>query len=187
MSELGGFEDEDRESHALLCPVDSHTVFGPKYSLFTLLVYLFGYDIYCSVSKGIIAISLFQDFLSSPVERSLHNITFLGASSFTMRDRLAELQQKTQEFSAVATENTNPFSVADGEDDSVVLGVIKPEAVVFEEEPVIQDFLSEVEHIKDDLTVLETEVKMTTLILFLYLYISSIYWLLLTMQMMYFA
>lgn len=75
-----------------------------------------------------------------------------------MRDRLTELQQKTLEFSAVATENTNPFSAADGEDDSVELGVIKPQAVVFEEEPVIQDFLLEVEHIQDDLAVLETEV-----------------------------
>lgn len=78
-----------------------------------------------------------------------------------MRDRLVELQQKARELSAVATENTNPFSVEDDDDDSVALGVIKPQAVVFEEEPVIQDFLSEVEHIQDDITVLETEVKMT--------------------------
>lgn len=75
-----------------------------------------------------------------------------------MRDRLVELQQKAQEFSVVATENTNPFSVEDGDDDSVAFGVIKPQAVVFEEEPVIQDFLSEVEHIQDDIAVLETEV-----------------------------
>ncbi|CAI5656426.1 unnamed protein product [Oreochromis niloticus] len=75
-----------------------------------------------------------------------------------MRDRLVELQQKARELSAVATENTNPFSVEDDDDDSVALGVIKPQAVVFEEEPVIQDFLSEVEHIQDDITVLETEV-----------------------------
>ncbi|XP_005747909.1 syntaxin-19 [Pundamilia nyererei] len=75
-----------------------------------------------------------------------------------MRDRLVELQQKAQELSVVATENTNPFSVEDDDDDSVAFGVIKPQAVVFEEEPVIQDFLSEVEHIQDDIAVLETEV-----------------------------
>ncbi|KAL3970129.1 nicotinamide mononucleotide adenylyltransferase [Sarotherodon galilaeus] len=75
-----------------------------------------------------------------------------------MRDRLVELQQKARELSAVATENTNPFSVEDDDDDSVAHGVIKPQAVVFEEEPVIQDFLSEVEHIQDDIAVLETEV-----------------------------
>lgn len=76
-----------------------------------------------------------------------------------MRDRLVELQQKAQELSAVATDNTKPFSVEDDDDDSVALGVIKPQAVVFEEEPVIQDFLSEVEHIQDDIAVLETEVQ----------------------------
>ncbi|XP_039456422.1 syntaxin-19 isoform X1 [Oreochromis aureus] len=75
-----------------------------------------------------------------------------------MRDRLVELQQKARELSAVATENINPFSVENDDDDSVALGVIKPQAVVFEEEPVIQDFLSEVEHIQDDIAVLETEV-----------------------------
>nr|XP_024661278.1 syntaxin-19 [Maylandia zebra] len=75
-----------------------------------------------------------------------------------MRDRLVELQQKAQELSVVATENTGPFSVEDDDDDSVAFGVIKPQAVVFEEEPVIQDFLSEVEHIQDDIAVLETEV-----------------------------
>lgn len=92
-----------------------------------------------------------------------------------MRDRLVELQQKAQELSVVATENTNPFSVEDDDDDSVVFGVIKPQAVVFEEEPVIQDFLSEVEHIQDDIAVLETEVKMTKLDLhlaFVYLFIT---------------
>uniref|UniRef100_A0A3Q0QRR6 Syntaxin 19 n=1 Tax=Amphilophus citrinellus TaxID=61819 RepID=A0A3Q0QRR6_AMPCI len=81
-----------------------------------------------------------------------------------MRDRLTELQQKTQQFSAVATENTNPFSADDGDDDSVVLGVIKPQAVVFEEEPVIQDFLSEVEHIRDDLAVLKFTQQQKTLV-----------------------
>lgn len=92
-----------------------------------------------------------------------------------MRDRLVELQQKAQELSVVATENTNPFSVEDDDDDSVEFGVIKPQAVVFEGEPVIQDFLSEVEHIQDDIAVLETEVKMTKLDLhlaFVYLFIT---------------
>uniref|UniRef100_A0AAX7V3F7 t-SNARE coiled-coil homology domain-containing protein n=1 Tax=Astatotilapia calliptera TaxID=8154 RepID=A0AAX7V3F7_ASTCA len=50
------------------------------------------------------------------------------------------------------------MGVEDDDDDSVAFGVIKPQAVVFEEEPVIQDFLSEVEHIQDDIAVLETEV-----------------------------
>ncbi|CAK6966303.1 syntaxin-19 [Scomber scombrus] len=75
-----------------------------------------------------------------------------------MRDRLEELQQKTQEFSDAASENTNPLSVEGNNDDSVVIGVITPQAVVFEEEPVIENFLSEVQQIRDDITVLDIEV-----------------------------
>ncbi|XP_037542292.1 syntaxin-19 [Nematolebias whitei] len=72
-----------------------------------------------------------------------------------MKDRLEELQQKVQE---APTEHTNPFSVDGNEDESVVVGGITPQAVVFEEEPVIQNFLSEAQKIRDDISVLETEV-----------------------------
>ncbi|XP_041662506.1 syntaxin-19 [Cheilinus undulatus] len=75
-----------------------------------------------------------------------------------MRDRLEELLQKAQEFSEAASENNNPFSAEGDNDDSVVAGVITPQAVVFEEEPIIENFLSEAQQIRDDITVLETEV-----------------------------
>ena len=75
-----------------------------------------------------------------------------------MRDRLQELQLRTQDFSDAASENTNPLSVEGNNDDSAVIGVITPQAVVFEEEPVIENFLSEVQQIRDDITVLDTEV-----------------------------
>lgn len=81
-----------------------------------------------------------------------------GDSFTTMKDRLEELQQRTQEFSEAASENTNPFSVEDDNDDSVVAGVITPQAVVFEEEPIIENFLSEAQQIRGDISVLETEV-----------------------------
>lgn len=81
----------------------------------------------------------------------------IGGSS-KMKDRLEELQQKAKEFSEVASENTNPFSVEGDNDDSVAVGVITPQAVVFEEEPVIDNFLSEAQKIRDDITLLETEV-----------------------------
>lgn len=76
-----------------------------------------------------------------------------------MRDRLEELQQRAQEFSDTATENTNPFSMEGDNDDPVVVGVITPQAVVFEEEPVVENFLSEVQQIRDDIIVLDTEVR----------------------------
>lgn len=76
-----------------------------------------------------------------------------------MKDRLEELQQKAQKFSEAASENTNPFSVeGDDDDDSVEVGVIKPQAVVFEEEPIIENFLCEAQKIRDDIISLETEV-----------------------------
>lgn len=75
-----------------------------------------------------------------------------------MRDRLEELQQRAQDFSEAASDNTNPFSVEGDNEDSVVVGVITPQAVVFEEEPIIENFLSEVQQIRDDITTLETEV-----------------------------
>ncbi|XP_073330093.1 syntaxin-19 [Pagrus major] len=75
-----------------------------------------------------------------------------------MRDRLEELQQRAQDFSEAASESANPFSAEGDNDDSVEVGVITPQAVVFEEEPVIENFLSEAQQIRDDITVLETEV-----------------------------
>ncbi|KAM6979154.1 syntaxin-19 [Tautogolabrus adspersus] len=76
-----------------------------------------------------------------------------------MRDRLQELLQRAREFSEEASENTNPFSAEGDNDDSVATGVITPQAVVFEEEPIIENFLSEAQQIRDDITVLDTEVS----------------------------
>ncbi|KAM9343327.1 syntaxin-19 [Pholidichthys leucotaenia] len=78
-----------------------------------------------------------------------------------MRDRFAELQQKAQQFSDNPSENTNPFSGEDDDEDSVTAG-ITPQAVVFEEEPVIQNFLSEAQRIRDDIITLEKEVQKFT-------------------------
>ncbi|XP_013866955.1 syntaxin-19 [Austrofundulus limnaeus] len=72
-----------------------------------------------------------------------------------MKDRLEELQQKAQEAPA---EGMNPFSVEEDGDESVVVGNITPQAVVFEEEPIIPNFLSEAQKIRDDISVLETEI-----------------------------
>ncbi|XP_071375227.1 syntaxin-19 [Centroberyx affinis] len=74
-----------------------------------------------------------------------------------MKDRLEELQQRAQEFSE-AGEDTNPFSDEGDHDDSVAVGVITQQAVVFEEEPIIDNFLSEAQRIRNDITELETEV-----------------------------
>lgn len=76
-----------------------------------------------------------------------------------MRDRLEELQQRAQEFSEAASDNANPISVEVEDDDSVVVGVITPQAVVFEEEPFIENFLSEAQKIRDDITALDIEVN----------------------------
>lgn len=74
-----------------------------------------------------------------------------------MRDRLEELQQRAQEFSEAASDG-NPFTEEGGGDDPAAVGVITPQAVVFEEEPIIENFLSEAQRIRDDITELETEV-----------------------------
>lgn len=74
-----------------------------------------------------------------------------------MRDRLEELQRKAQEFSEAASENT---LLGEDDDEFVVLGIITPEAVLFEEEPVIENILSETQPIRDDITALDIEVKM---------------------------
>lgn len=75
-----------------------------------------------------------------------------------MRDRLAELQQKAHHFSEATSENTNRSSGEDDDDDSADVEVITPQAVLFEEEPIIENFLSETKKIRDDITALETEV-----------------------------
>ncbi|XP_035531950.1 syntaxin-19 [Morone saxatilis] len=75
-----------------------------------------------------------------------------------MRDRLEELQHRAQDLSEAASENTNPLSADGDNDDPMVAGVITPQAVVFEEEPIIENFLSEAQQIRDDITVLDIEV-----------------------------
>ncbi|XP_029937519.1 syntaxin-19 [Myripristis murdjan] len=74
-----------------------------------------------------------------------------------MRDRLEELQQRAQEFSEAASDG-NPFTEEGDGDDPAAVGVITPQAVVFEEEPIIENFLTEAQRIRDDITELETEV-----------------------------
>lgn len=73
-----------------------------------------------------------------------------------MIDRLDEMHRKAQEFSEAASTNT---FLGEDDDDFVVLGIITPEAVLFEEEPIIENILSETQLIRDDITSLETEVK----------------------------
>ncbi|XP_059198233.1 syntaxin-19 [Centropristis striata] len=73
-----------------------------------------------------------------------------------MRDRLAELHQRAQEYQEEGNETTNPFSADGDNDDSVA--VITPQAVMFEEEPIIDNFLSEAQQIRDDITALDIEV-----------------------------
>ncbi|XP_026151771.1 syntaxin-19 [Mastacembelus armatus] len=75
-----------------------------------------------------------------------------------MRDRLEELQQRAQEFSEAASENTDSFSLEGDNDDFVVLGIVTPQGVMFEEEPNIVNLLSEAQEIRNDITALETEV-----------------------------
>ncbi|TMS06308.1 syntaxin-19 [Larimichthys crocea] len=75
-----------------------------------------------------------------------------------MRDRLEELQLKARDFSEAESENNSPFSAEGDNDDSVAVEVITPQAVVFEEEPIIENFLSEAQQIRDDITVLDIEV-----------------------------
>lgn len=74
-----------------------------------------------------------------------------------MRDRLEELRRKSQEFAEAASEDAAPVSEEPDDDDPVV-GVITQQAVVFEVEPVIDNFLSEAQKIRDDITALEIEV-----------------------------
>lgn len=79
-------------------------------------------------------------------------------ASVTMRDRLEELQKKSREFSEAASEDSSPVS-EEPEDEEPVVGVVTQQAVVFEVEPVIDNFLSEAQKIRDDITALEIEVN----------------------------
>ncbi|KAM9804585.1 syntaxin-19 [Neosynchiropus ocellatus] len=74
-----------------------------------------------------------------------------------MRDRLGELRVIAEECSDAASENVSP-SAEEGESDNSAVEVITPQAVLFEAEPVIDNFLSEIQQIRDDITVLELEV-----------------------------
>ena len=77
-----------------------------------------------------------------------------------MRDRLEELRQRAQEFRQAGSEmDHSPFPVEDETEDPAGLGVMAPQAVMFEEEPVLQNFLSEAQHVRDNLTELESEVS----------------------------
>nr|XP_057938972.1 syntaxin-19 [Doryrhamphus excisus]XP_057938973.1 syntaxin-19 [Doryrhamphus excisus] len=76
-----------------------------------------------------------------------------------MRDRLKELQERSQEFPETGSVIAYPTTEDEADtDNSVVVGVIRPEAVLFEEEPVIDNFLSEAQQIRNDISTLETEV-----------------------------
>ncbi|XP_061548859.1 syntaxin-19 [Phycodurus eques] len=76
-----------------------------------------------------------------------------------MRDRLKELLERTEEVSDRGSLSSNPQSEDDDDTGmSVVVGVITPEAVLFEEEPVIDNFLSEVQQIRNDIVTLEIAV-----------------------------
>ncbi|XP_053734029.1 syntaxin-19 [Synchiropus splendidus] len=74
-----------------------------------------------------------------------------------MRDRLGELREIAAECCDAASENVSP-STEEGESDNSAVEVITPQAVLFEAEPVIDNFLSEIQQIRDDITVLELEV-----------------------------
>ncbi|XP_020775929.2 syntaxin-19 [Boleophthalmus pectinirostris] len=75
-----------------------------------------------------------------------------------MRDRLDELRQRAHD-GAEEGDSSNPFSGEQQDDeDAAVVGVVTPEAVVFEEEPVIDNLLSDIQQIRDDITALDTEV-----------------------------
>ncbi|XP_031661447.1 syntaxin-19 isoform X2 [Oncorhynchus kisutch] len=79
-----------------------------------------------------------------------------------MRDRLEELRQRAQEFREArnkADETPFPEEDADPDDPAWVSVATPQQAVVFEEEPVLDNFLSEAQHIRGDITELETEVK----------------------------
>ncbi|XP_077393805.1 syntaxin-19 [Festucalex cinctus] len=71
-----------------------------------------------------------------------------------MRDRFKELLERTREFDAGSESSDNEEDT----EKSVVVDVITPEAVLFEEEPVIDNFLTEVQQIRHDIVALDIEV-----------------------------
>jgi hypothetical protein len=79
-----------------------------------------------------------------------------------MRDRLEELRQRAQEFREArnkADETPFPEEDPDSDDPAWVSVATRQQAVVFEKEPVLENFLSEAQHIRGDITELETEVS----------------------------
>lgn len=130
--------------------------------LFCLLIISFGKECPDLVQQHTISkvlVFVFQPLLISSYKTCNFNCVLrsqLCRGSFTMKDRLEELKQKAQDFSEAASENT--FMGGD-DDDFVVLGIITPEAVLFEEEPIIGDILSDSQQIRNDITLLETEVQ----------------------------
>ncbi|KAJ3592211.1 hypothetical protein NHX12_007339 [Muraenolepis orangiensis] len=76
-----------------------------------------------------------------------------------MRDRLEELRLKAQEAPDPVTEiNSDPLSGVIDPDDPVEVDVTTPRAVVFEDEPIIENFLSETQRIRDEISELDAEV-----------------------------
>lgn len=76
-----------------------------------------------------------------------------------MRDRLEELRQRAQEYREAGSEgDQSPHPGEEDADDPALVGETAPQAVMFEEEPFLENFLSEAQHVRDDLNELETEV-----------------------------
>ncbi|XP_040058298.2 syntaxin-19 isoform X1 [Gasterosteus aculeatus] len=73
-----------------------------------------------------------------------------------MRDRLEELHLRAANVSADDSESISSSSAEGVNGDSVAAA--EPQAVVFEEEPIFENFMSEAQQIRDDITVLNTEV-----------------------------
>ncbi|CAL8321037.1 unnamed protein product [Merluccius merluccius] len=76
-----------------------------------------------------------------------------------MRDRLEELRQKAQEAPDPVTKiDSDPLSGISDPDDPVEVGFTTPEAVVFQDEPIIENFLSEAQRIRDEISELDAQV-----------------------------
>ncbi|CAL8342126.1 unnamed protein product [Boreogadus saida] len=76
-----------------------------------------------------------------------------------MRDRLEELRQKAQEDPDPEAEIiSDPLSGVNEPDDPTEVDFTTPRAVVFEEEPVIENFLCEAQRIRDEITELDADV-----------------------------
>ena len=77
-----------------------------------------------------------------------------------MRDRLDELRQKAQEDPDPEAEIiSDPLSGVNEPDDPTEVDFTTPRAVVFEEEPVIENFLCEAQRIRDEITELDADVS----------------------------